>query len=167
MGGLVGFHSMQGNIIGGSIKNSYTDVSVDATGSYVGGLIGNNTVSHMTVETSIENCYSKGSVKSSLVGQVYIGGLVGGNNNNIKNSYAVGKVIVTNGEVGYIGGLIGRLMANAIVTSSYYDSTTTEQTDTGKGVGKTTSEMKQAATFTDWDFETIWNITDDSYPTLK
>jgi len=170
VGGLVGLHSMQGNNIGGSIKNSYTFVSVDATGSYVGGLIGNNKADFRYEETSIENCYSKGSVKSSLEGvegKVYIGGLVGGNNHNIKNSYAVGKVIVTNGADGFIGGLIGRLMGGGKVTSSYYDSTTTEQTDTGKGVGKTTEEMKQADTFVGWDFTNIWNIIDGSYPTLK
>ena len=168
VGGLVGLHSMQGNNIGGSIKNSYTFVSVDATGSYVGGLIGNNKADFRYEETSIENCYSKGSVKSSLKGQVYIGGLVGCNNHNIKNSYAVGEVIVTNGEVDFIGGLIGWLMGGGKVTSSYYDSTTTGQSDTGKGVGKTTSEMKQAATFEGWDFETIWTIVEDSsYPTLE
>jgi len=27
--------------------------------------------------------------------------------------------------------------------------------------------MKQADTFVDWDFTNIWNIIDDSYPTLK
>ena len=170
VGGLVGLNSMQGDNIGGSIKNSYTDVSVDATGSYVGGLIGHNDADYRHEETSIENCYSKGSVKSSLEGvegKVYIGGLVGGNNHNIKNSYAVGKVIVTNGADGFIGGLIGRLMGGGKVTSSYYDSTTTEQTDTGKGVGETTANMKTQSTFVDWDFTNIWTIETGSYPTLR
>jgi len=38
------------------------------------------------------------------------------------------------------------------------------------GTGKTTAEMKQQATFTDWDFDTIWRINDsdnNGYPFLS
>ena len=53
------------------------------------------------------------------------------------------------------------------VTDSFYDNAISGQSDTGKGTGKTTVEMKKLATFTDrattglstsWDFNSIWNI---------
>ena len=53
------------------------------------------------------------------------------------------------------------------MTDSFYDNAISGQSDTGKGTGKTTAEMKKLATFTDtattglstsWDFNSIWNI---------
>ena len=53
------------------------------------------------------------------------------------------------------------------VTDSFYDNAISGQSDTGKGTGKTTAEMKKLATFTDtattglstsWDFNSIWSI---------
>ncbi|MFP4016749.1 MAG: hypothetical protein ACLFUI_06925 [Halanaerobiales bacterium] len=56
-----------------------------------------------------------------------------------------------------------------VVTSSYYDSETSTQNDTGKGTPLTTSEMKNEGSFPDWDFNNIWkidSITNDGYPYL-
>ena len=67
------------------------------------------------------------------------------------------------------------------ITDSFYDNTTSGQSDTGKGTGKTTAQMKTLATFTDtattglstsWDFNSIWNIDtsgtiNDGYPYLR
>ena len=67
------------------------------------------------------------------------------------------------------------------MTDSFYDNTTSGQSDTGKGTGKTTAQMKTGATFTDnssidlntsWDFTSIWNIDtsgtiNDGYPYLR
>ena len=78
------------------------------------------------------------------------------------------------------GGLVGTISGGTI-TDSFYDTTTSGQSDTGKGTGKTTAEMKTLATFTDtattglstsWDFDTIWNIDNTStinngYPYLR
>ena len=78
------------------------------------------------------------------------------------------------------GGLVGTRTGSTI-TDSFYDATTSGQSDTGKGTGKTTAEMKTLATFTDtattglstsWDFDTIWNIDNTStinngYPYLR
>ena len=80
------------------------------------------------------------------------------------------------------------LIENSTITDSFYDATTSGQSDTGswcspscKGTAKTTPEMKTKATFTDttttglstsWDFDTIWNIDtsgtiNDGYPYLR
>ena len=80
----------------------------------------------------------------------------------------------------YRGGLVGHNL-NSTITDSFYDATTSGQSDTGKGTGKTTAQMKTLATFTDtattglstsWDFDTIWDIDNTStinsgYPYLR
>jgi hypothetical protein len=60
------------------------------------------------------------------------------------------------------------------ITTCFWDSQTSGQTDgvgsgTSTGVtGKTTAEMKQKATFTNWDFVETWGIEDNqTYPFLK
>lgn len=57
-------------------------------------------------------------------------------------------------------------------TDSFWDKTTTGLDVDGRGdgdaTGKLTAEMKQQATFTNWDFDNIWWITEDStYPELS
>ena len=49
----------------------------------------------------------------------------------------------------------------------YWDIETSETTDSFSGEGKTTAEMQTKSTFVNWDFDTIWDIEDNSYPTLK
>ena len=67
---------------------------------------------------------------------------------------------------------------SSCATSSYWDTGTsgnaedgyspTADVGFGDAVGKTTEEMKQEATFTDWDFDDIWWITEGStYPQLR
>ncbi len=64
-----------------------------------------------------------------------------------------------------LGGLVGFNLSSTIV-GGYYDTTTSGQSDTGKGVPKTTANMKKELTFEDWDFSTpVWYIIeDDIYP---
>jgi len=51
----------------------------------------------------------------------------------------------------------------------YYDKETSGQTDTGKGEGKSTEEMKTQSTYVGWDFAAVWKInsTNNGYPTLQ
>jgi len=66
-----------------------------------------------------------------------------------------------------IGGLVG-LQENGTITTCYYDSQTTGQSDTGKGEAKTTEEMYQQSTFDGWDFAKTWQIVEGvSYPYLR
>jgi hypothetical protein len=53
------------------------------------------------------------------------------------------------------------------ITDCYYNSETTGQSDTGKGIPLTTEEMKNSVNFTNWDFDTVWGIDQgNSYPYL-
>jgi hypothetical protein len=136
VGGLVG------SLYSGSISNSYSRGIVKAKGGIAGGLVG-------YTYKKISNCYSTSTVYGiTNSNNNYIGGLVGavGNNTEITNSYSTGKVSKADGTWGRIGGLIGYNGAGTstpvVITNSYYDKETSEQTDTGKGEPKTTAEMQ-------------------------
>ena len=154
-----------GGLIGsnwGTVDTSYATGLVWASGVDTGGLIGEN-------RGFIRNTYAKGEV----VGLNNVGGLVGrsdefnseGKNAYINLSYATGKVTVTN-SVGnnYVAGIVG--YNDGWVQYCYYDKDTTGRNDSGKGIPKTTAEMKKQSTFQNWDFTNTWqiNTTPASYP---
>ncbi|ADU32068.1 Ig-like domain-containing protein [Evansella cellulosilytica] len=148
VGGLIGIF-MGG---GGSfyyVKQSYASGNVEGDLN-VGGLVG-------TVDgpTRLENTYAIGDVH----GNERAGGLVGLNRGGITHSFSVGRVS------GDPGGLVGT--NTGTVTASYYDTETSGQSDDDKGQPKTTAEMHDQNTFTDWDFTTIWDINPGNYPHLR
>lgn len=161
-GGLVGFCSASTNVV----INCYATGKVVASGdqSSVGGLTGRNL-------GTIKNSYSTGSVSGTNQAGVETGGLVGLNDSTaeIDNCYAVGHV---SGGV-EVGGLVGS--NSGTCTASYYDSQTTGQSDdTGKGVPRTTNQMKlvdtSVTTYSSWDFTTVWAISsgiNGGYPYLR
>ena len=134
---------------------------------YVGGLVGT-----AYTDTIISNSYASGSVSGSSI----VGGLVGTayTDTIISNSYASGSVSGFSGS-NSVGGLVGATYGISI-SSSYYDSQTTNQSDTGKGIPRTTDEMKQGVPtlstvprpiYVDWS-TSIWDFGDATdYPTLK
>ena len=172
-GGLVGINC-------GTVYTTYASGIVTGIGSYsfTGGLIGRNI-------GTVSMCYATGSV----TGVLYVGGLIGANTGGtVLNTYATGSVSGTSsvggllgnlssGTVSYsyatglvtgtssVGGLIGT--STGSVTGSYWDIQTTGQS-TSAGTGKTTDLMKQQATFTSWDFASVWGISEStSYPYLQ
>ena len=188
-GGLVGI-----NMNSGRIENSSSLVSVTVTGTdpdYIGGLVGNN-YSAVILESyatgdvsgdsecgglvgynyygSIVNNYSTGNVN----GNNNIGGLVGfnGNGSTIGNCFSIGTVTGTGTG---IGGLVGK-DTGEYIAYCYYDSETSGQIDTGKGLSRTTKQMKEGsadttidgdAIYTDW-YTSIWNFgSNTDYPSLS
>lgn len=183
-GGLVGQNSF------GEIINSYATGDVYSTKWNTGGLVGLN-------NGTIKRCFATGRVTST--GSSYVGGLVGlnsGGDATILDSYATGDVTAEDGErigglaghVNYgsvrhsysigavngrehLGGLIGSIVhGEAEIEYSYYDRETSGRGDMiGKGIPKTTAEMKESSTFLpEWDFDTIWAIDEGiSYPYLQ
>ncbi len=189
IGGLVGYSR-------GKILNSYTTGSVTGD-AHIGGLVGLptdpviNCSSQANVEGNgnigglagynygrISNSYTMGDVTGQWGG---VGGLVGDNKGPIENSYATG--FVSGGD--YTGGLIGKNSSSHICTNSFWNVNTTGQATSAQceNGGKTTSEMKNIATYTStntsglssaWDFvgnpnddtsgEDIWYM--DGYPEL-
>jgi hypothetical protein len=148
IGGLVGLNDQ------GSISKSYSTASVN--GEYVvGGLVGGLFSSGVIIDSY--------STEGHVTGEYDVGGLVGWNEGYITNSYSTGNV---SGN-GSIGGFVGN-DANGTYHSCFWDLETSGQTTSGGGTGKTTTEMKQKATFTNWDFENVWDIIEGAtYPYLR
>lgn len=98
-----------------------------------------------------------------------MGGLIGSinfHNGSLYNSYSIGKVQ----GLDNVGGLIGSSNEDRTprVYQSYWDIETSGVSESFAGVGKTTEEMRKAATFNNWDFDDIWEIDEGkSYPQLR
>jgi|GEM_PF-3906772 len=154
-GGLVGENNP------GVIRYCFSTGTVTGTSS-IGGLVGlcNSTA-------TVNDCYAKGKVTGTGAS---IGGLVGvqGDSCTIIRCYATGKV--TGGTS--TGGILG--YTRGPVTNSFYDSTTTGMSDTGKGTGYPTATMQSATIYTNaaWNFVSDWEIDtakliNGGYPYLK
>jgi hypothetical protein len=149
-GGLVGINH-------GNMTQCCSAVAVTGDQN-VGGLVGWNA-------GTIENCFSTGPVS----GNQDVGGLLGENQLDgkgqaiITNCYSTGFVMGTTN----VGGLVGFDDGGAS-TSSYWNTQSSGQATSAFGAGKTTAEMIKEATFSGWDFTTIWGIDENSsYPYLQ
>ncbi len=156
VGGLCGFSDIE-------ISQSFATGNVNATGDNAGGLIGNKWGS------SVTDCYAQGDV----IGLQNVGGLIGQNYNGVFTSYSTGNASGTMPEV---GGFIG-YRGNGGISDCYFDNQTSG-TDIEIGVigggpapditPYNTTEMMMQATFTNWDFTSIWGIHENyTYPFLQ
>jgi len=146
VGGLIG------EADGGSTASSVYATGVATAGTSgahsVGGLLGRN-------EGTLSNCYATGNA----VDGGNAGGLVGNNSGVISNCYSLGTV-----DGDQEGGLVA--VSSGSVANSFWDTDTSGEASSAGGTGKTTSEMKTLATFTDagWsitescDATTIWGL---------
>jgi len=162
-GGLVGL--LAGS---GSITNSYASGDVFSI-YYGGGLVG-----LLKGSSSITNSYASGNVSAYIAGGLVgfadttISGVLAANiaYPSISYSYSTGNVFGSNTS----GGLLGFTKTGSTINYSYYDRTTSSQSDAGKGIPKTTQEMKTQSTYENWDFTDTW-IIDPSvhggYPVLQ
>ena len=103
-GGLVGSNADTGS----SITSSYATGDVNASGTFVGGLVG------ISNQAAISNSYATGHV----TGTNTVGGLVGYNIGTLSNSYASGLVSGSTRS----GAVVGDNY-NGNITSTYYNST--------------------------------------------
>lgn len=145
VGGLVGVND-------GSIQQSYSEGSVGGNFTQIGGLVGENF-------GTVNQAYSLAQITS---GSTKTGGLIGDNKGSVIETYAAGEVM---GSAQDTGGLIG--VSSGSVLKSYYDTETTTMNDTGKGLPLTTVEMKNKNLFLNWDFDSVWQIDFDEYPSLR
>lgn len=158
IGGLVGY------VDGGSVDQSYATGNVTAGNgaSRVGGLIG-QFYDDSTPPYEITDSYATGDV---TVGDnsSSIGGLIGSAEYGlVARTYAVGAVTAGTGSTD-VGGLIGAA-EDTEVESSFWNTNTTGQSSSAGGEGKTTAQMQDIATFSDWDIEDDQTLT-DLYPRL-
>ena len=152
----------------GTVENSYATGGVTGIGR-VGGLVGDDSGG------TVEDSYATGSV----TGTGWVGGLVGSCfMSTVSSCYAVGNV--TREYDYFVGGLVG-FNDCSIVSRSFWDMETSGQTTSAGGMGKTTAEMQDIATFSGagWSIMGVansstrntgyqWNIVgDETYPFLS
>ena len=144
---------------GGLISQCYTAGQVSGR-NRVGGLSGGNASTGY-----IYNSYSTAAASGYQTGWADIGGLVGGQGGSeIINSYATGAVSGDSNYAIHLGGLLGT-NHDGLVVSSFWDVETSGRPSSSQdigtyGVGITSSQMSNQATFSDvnWDFINIWEM---------
>lgn len=139
--------------------------------SYIGGFCGTNYASFGTV--FISNCYSAGDAAGNGYDNYRIAGFCGANITSessalskIVNCYSIGSA---NGNKN-LGGFCSLLTGEGYeeIKYCYWDTQTSGMTTSDGGEGKTTAEMMIQATFTDWDFNSIWCMAENqTYPQLQ
>ena len=183
VGGLIGEINLQSEI-----RNSFFQGKVNGY-QVVGGLIG-----HMRSGTSAEQCWTKGEVTGDQAGGFV--GIAEGNIQNsyaqtnvtvtdqsgggfaalsqgsssspvsFTNCYATGYVHGSKSSIQKAGFLYKP--QHTLETSCYWDINSSSQAlSGGKAVGLTTTQMKDKSSFSDWDFNHIWQIQETQYPTLR
>ncbi len=156
IGGLVGRNFF------GTIYASYSEGNVIGTGNfYTGGLLG------VDIDGTISNCYSKANVSGVYI----VGGLIGGDSTTSKkviNCYSVGTVNGTSVVGAFLGSHVGGTYEKCFWNSDVNIGLDGIGDTTDPNViGKPTEEMKKESTFTNWDFNDIWEICEGTnYPKL-
>jgi filamentous hemagglutinin family protein len=129
--------ALVGAIRTGTVTDSFSGGTVEATGGDLGGLVG---YSYGT----ISNAYSTAAVHGDE-GSINIGGLLGLNDSGtITNTYSSGAVTVGTGT-GRVGGLVGLNNPGSVINNSFWD-TTTSGLSVGVGSGSTTGTMGDPTT---------------------
>jgi len=152
VGGFVGYLTEEITKCGaeGNVENSSADTTYNCSGGFVGyGFTG----------TSIANCYAKGKVCEDGISHAdaMIGGFAGKlKDGTIATSYSSGAVYATGAPTN--GGGFGGVDDGGTWTDCFWDKTTSGWATSAGGTGKTTAEMHLEATFTNWDFDDVWDI---------
>jgi len=155
VGGLVG--SNAGSVISGCYSFGTVNV-VGAGGQRVGGLVGYNTGSGAKVSNSYSMTAISGAAASAVGG--FAGESDGAGGAQITMSYSAGAVA---GGDGFVGNAYGPGLSFC-----FFDTERSGQTAAATGVtGKTSAEMRRAATYSGWFTATsLWAVA-DNYPYLK
>lgn len=95
----------------GIIERCYSNITITASTSYVGGICGLNS-------GIIQECYNDSNVTTSVV---YSGGICGYNNNIIKYCYNLGTIVAgkNNSSNSYAGGIVGYNYTPAEIQYTY------------------------------------------------
>ena len=174
-GGLIGFVYISNQSGTVNISECYAIGKAKGT-TNVGGIIGcvTNSISggSHTASITISNVFGTGNAEGSNFVAAGIGNVSratyssGMSNININNIYATGRVLAPT-NVSTIGGLIGsctEVLNNSTnrgetkIANSYYSTSSTRMNTSAGGEGVLYSQLQESATYSDWDFSTIWAI---------
>ncbi len=136
-----------------------TGTMASAKGIFVGGIAGSS-------NGYIYDSYSMASVSALQVA----GGLLGSSTGYTFSSYSTGDVTRVSGANVLFGGLVGDPNDPSRFAGFYSGTLSAGLVDNAAGTRKTLAEMQVQATFSGWDFTTIWDINpgiNDGYPYLR
>jgi|GEM_PF-664945 len=151
VGGLFGQYTW------GTIERSYSEGRI-AGESNIGGLIGYGP----NIALKINDSYSIANVS----GDNHVGGLAGYYEGTVANSYSLATV--PGGA--HTGIIIGRrdTQGTPSISNSYWNEDQTLIGSIYGGQGMGTAALKQQSTFKNWNFDSVWMITDGAaYPYLR
>lgn len=151
-GGLVVYND-------GSISDSWTSVVTSATSTNVAAASG---FCDENIGT-IDDCYATGSATAFGV-TAYANGFIEENyapTGVITNSYSTGKPTAASAVSGFCR------VNGQTITACFWDIETSETAVSDGGTGKTTSQMKQKGTFSEWDIGYSPHYLNDGYPFLS
>lgn len=163
-----------GRMESGTIEKSFSQGEISADSGPVGGLVGSIGVGE------IRNSYARVDVSSgtSVNFATAAGGLFGladADDVTITNSYAAGEITATNGSSIFGMGADGG-GSNTFHNLFYDEDLSNGLSAFSPGTAKSTAEMQQQATFSNWDFQcettngtdNIWGIDEgNDYPVLS
>ena len=156
LGGIVGYNQ---NVTKLS-ENKGELIVNNASYAYVGGIVGNNI-------KSITNSNNIGEINVNA-NNIYVGGICGYNSVNtarIAETYNLGEINETHTAQGCVGGIVG-LNTGKVENSFYTNDNISEVSGTGEK--KSLNELKQKATYNNWNFVNVWSIKDgNSLPKLQ
>lgn len=140
-----------------TISECYSNSTVSGSGE-AGGLVG----WAVSAPVVIEDSFSLGTV--SVSEDSYVAGILANsssNSNVIRNCYSIASIVGTGSVSSIVGG-------NAYVTSTYYDSQL-HQLDSlsDYDTDRTTASMINKENYISWDFETVWDMEQSTYPYLR
>lgn len=169
IGGLVGGNQS------GSIGNSYASGAVVAYTGAAGGLVGYSSapISNSHASGAVSGVYQVGGLLGAMNGSSIansyatgaasgtgnVGGLVGNSSNGtITTAYSTGVVTGTTDRGGLLGSRVG-----ATVTNSYWDTTTSGMPTSAGGIGLTTTQMQNPASFAGFNLTTTPGATGNNW----
>lgn len=176
MGGVVGYSDAA------AVSKSYASGTMTVYGKdYAGGIVGNNS------DGSVINCYNAMdiSVADNVFGKnVVVGGIVGLNAQenpttgaaSVQYCHNVGAITdPTESETNWLATIVG-WNDNGTISNVYYDNMKSVASDfvnygdatVTASLALTTTQMSTQASFTGWDFATVWYLpAGNEYPVFK
>ena len=189
VGGITGQMTAQAEIEQSYYKGNITTSSPNEDNRWIGGLVGQFGGGSMITDSYVMGDLSGTHIIGGLIGWHWRGGA------SVTNSYFVGTVTGDadnapkdddDNPIVNIGGISGYSnppqdtdAGESQLINTFWDTEVSgleisygggEYPTDNIGEGKTTAELKDQATFTDWDFTDIWAINpdmNDGYPNLQ
>lgn len=153
----------------GSIEKCYNTGTMSVTAKKsvnCGGIAGHND------SGAIANCYNTGNVSGTstvLANHICIGGIVGRNRSvlPISKCYSIGGVSGAGPASLLFVGLVSGQNSTGTIEQCYYwgsSSSATGSGDSSSMYACSREQMKNQATFSNFDFSSVWTMSSTSYP---